>query len=100
MPAVIRAAAAVHAWSRAISSSRLVVMTSNATKCSRSCCGVVMPAWCSPVNATASDAAAAVLGTGSGPLARPMAAPATVGLGAIARSAKTACEVTTRTTAE
>ena len=42
-PAVIRAAAAVHSFSSSIRSSRFVVMTSNATKCSRSWAGVTMP---------------------------------------------------------
>ena len=47
-PRVIRSAASVHACSSATSSSRESVVTSNAAKCSRSCAGVTMPAWCAP----------------------------------------------------
>jgi hypothetical protein len=49
-PAVIRRAAAVQSLSIWTSRSRSLVITSNATKCSRSCAGVTMPAWCSPSN--------------------------------------------------
>ena len=38
------------ARSSAMTSSRLSVVTSNAQKCIRSCCGVMMPAWRSPRN--------------------------------------------------
>ena len=52
------------AFSIATSSSRLSVVTSKATKCSRSCAGVTIPAWCAPLNGTrrrcAEPAAAAV----------------------------------------
>ena len=40
----------VQACSSATSSSRDVVVTSNAAKCSRSWAGVMIPAWCSPRN--------------------------------------------------
>ena len=49
-PAVICLAAAVHCFSRSISSSRDSVRTSKAAKCSRSCAGVVIPAWWAPSN--------------------------------------------------
>ena len=42
-PAVIRSAISVHFFSSATSSSRDFVVTSNATKCMRSCAGVTMP---------------------------------------------------------
>src|SRR3954454_18884144 len=74
-PAVIRRAAAVQACSISTSSSRSSVMTSKATKCSRSCAGVAIPAWCAPVNGTACVATAAA-DTGSSAVARPMTPPA------------------------
>src|SRR3954454_2512075 len=74
-PAVIRRAAAVQALSIATSSSLSSVITSKATKCSRSCAGVTMPAWCAPVNGTASVAAVAA-DAGSSAVGRPMTPPA------------------------
>ena len=44
-PRVIRSAATVQSRSSPIRSSRESVMRSNAAKCSRSCIGVMMPAW-------------------------------------------------------
>ena len=49
-PAVSRAAIVVQRRSRSTSSSRDVVVRSNAAMYSRSCAGVTMPAWCTPVN--------------------------------------------------
>src|SRR3954454_23208510 len=74
-PAVIRRAAAVQSWSSLTRTSRSSVMTSKATKCSRSCCGVVIPAWWRPVKAMASDADDALSGGVS--VARAMVPPAT-----------------------
>ena len=53
------AAAAVQSCSSATSSARSSVMTSNATKCSRSWAGVTMPAWCAPWNGDRAGGAAA-----------------------------------------
>ncbi len=61
-PAVIWRAAAVHSFSSATRASREVVVTSKDAKCSRSCAGVVMPAWCSPVEGVRRAAARAAAG--------------------------------------
>src|SRR3954468_151435 len=75
-PAVIRRAAAVQVCSISTSSARSSVMTSKATKCNRSCAGVTIPAWCTPVNGTASVAAGAAEAVGSSAVARPITPPA------------------------
>ena len=49
----------------ATNSSRSSVFTSNAAKCSRSCTGVAMPAWCAPWNGTAAPVSAPAGSTSS-----------------------------------
>ena len=56
------------------SSARSSVVTSNAAKCSRSCTGVAMPAWCAPWNGDRAPRPAAA-GSASSPVAPAPAAP-------------------------
>ena len=51
-PAVMRSAAVVQRRSRLMTAARSTVVRSSATKCSRSCAGVMIPAWCTPRNGT------------------------------------------------
>ena len=74
-PCVSRAAIVVHRRSSATSSSRDVVVRSNAAKYRRSCAGVTMPAWCAPVNGYV-PAAVAAAGGGVAAVARPTPRPA------------------------
>ncbi len=75
-PAVIRRAAAVQSLSICTNSARSSVSRSNAAKCSLSCTGVAIPAWCPPWKSTAPPASAATVCTSSLPRVIATALPA------------------------